>query len=118
MSVIDDYLKTIPPAQRAELQRVRKLILKTVPDATETISYGMPVFKYQGKYLIGISAFKNHMSLFPGSGPIAELKERLTEFKTARGTIQFTLEKPIPEVLVVAIVERCLAAITSPKTTT
>ena len=68
----------------------------------------MPVFKVNGKYILGIAAFKDHMSLFPGSEPVEGLKEKLKEFKTSKGTIQFTADKPIPETIVKEIVDLCL----------
>lgn len=105
MTVIDDYFKTITPAQRTELERIRTIIKKVVPDAEETIGYGMPVFKFNKKYLIGICAFKNHMSLFPGPEAIEAHKSELADFKIAKGTIQFTQDKPVPEATVKAIID-------------
>jgi uncharacterized protein YdhG (YjbR/CyaY superfamily) len=78
MSAIDEYLEKVSPAQQAEFERVRRIVRQLVPEAEETISYGMPTFKYQGKYLIYFGAFKNHMTIFPG-------------------TIKFTADNPIPE---------------------
>ncbi len=105
MSVIDDYLKTAKPDQLAALQRVRKIIVAATPDAEETIGYGMPVIKYKGKYVMGFCGFKDHMSLFPGSEGIAELKDKLKDFKVAKGTIQFTVDKPVPEDIIVELVK-------------
>lgn len=104
MSVIDDYLKGVSEPQRQQLERIRETVKKLVPDAKEVISYGMPVFKYKGKYLIGFAAFKNHMSVFPGAAPIRELKDKLTSFNISKGTIQFTLENPLVEPLIEEII--------------
>ena len=60
----------------------------------------MPGFKYNGKYLVAFSIFKDHLSLFPTSGPIESLKDKLADFKTSKGGIQFTPQKPIPESLI------------------
>ena len=75
------------------------------PGAVETIGYGIPTFKYKGKNLIHFAAFKNHMSLFPTSSPIAELKDKLAPFATAKGTIQFTEANLVPDQLIREIVE-------------
>lgn len=104
MSVINKYLAGLPELQRAELQRIRAIVLKNIPDATEAISYGMPAFKYKNKYLVGYCAFKNHLSIFPGAHPIEVLGTELSAYKTAKGTVQFTLEKPLPEALIMKIV--------------
>ena len=107
MSVIDNYLKNVPDAQRAELERVRKIIKRTVPEAVEVMTYGMPGFKYKGKYLVAFGAFKDHLSIFPGSTPTEVLKDKLKDFKTSKGTIQFTLDNRLPESTLREIIELC-----------
>lgn len=111
MPVIDEYLDKIDAPQKTELQRVRSIIKKTVPEAEEVISYGMPVFKYKGRYLVGFSPFKAHMSLFPGSGAVEALKDKLAGYTVSKGTIQFTLDHPLPEPLIKEIVLNRLADI-------
>lgn len=100
---IDTYLNALGTTQQEQLERVREIVLKEVPDATQGISYGMPVLKYRGKYLIGFAAFKNHMSIFPGAAAIEALQTELAEYRIAKGTIQFTETSPLPESLIVAL---------------
>src|SRR4051812_25778834 len=100
MSVIDEYLDNVSAPQRAELERIRRIVQETVPEAEELISYGMPGFKYQGKYLVGFAAFKDHLSLFPTSRPVEVFEDKLKGFQISKGTIQFTEENPIPEHLI------------------
>lgn len=97
MKTIDEYLANVSSSQRTELERIRKIVAKTVPEAEECISYGMPTFKLKGKYLFYFAAFKNHMSIFPGSYLVEATKEKLTKFKISKGTVQFTADNPIPE---------------------
>ncbi len=114
MSVIDDYLEEINILQRTELERIRRIVIQRVPDAEEVISYGMPAFKYNGKYLIGFAVFKNHLSLFPTAGPIEALKERLNGFKLSKGTIQFTVDNHISEPMIKKIIDIRIANIEGP----
>ncbi len=100
MNVIDQYLENVPSSQKEVLQRIRTLVHEVIPDAEEVIGYGMPTFRYKGKNVVHFAAFKDHMSLFPSSDPIEELKEQLSNYKTSKGTIQFTLENPLPDQLV------------------
>jgi uncharacterized protein YdhG (YjbR/CyaY superfamily) len=104
MSVINDYLRDVAEPQKSVLAHISKLIIRIIPDATEAISYGMPGFKYKGKYLITFAAFKDHLSVFPGAHAVEILKNELSEFKLSKGTIQFTVEKPISDVLIEKIV--------------
>jgi len=105
MSEVNDYLTKLDPEQKAQLEKIRQFVKQEVPDAVEVISYGMPGFKYKNHYLLGYAAFKDHLSLFPTSQPIAELDKRLAKFKTSKGTLQFTKEDPIPEPLIKEILE-------------
>lgn len=115
MSVIDDYLKRFGGPEKAELERIRSIVIKTVPGIEEVATYGMPGFKYKGKYLIAFSVFKDHIGLFPTSGPIEMLKDKLTNFKTSKGGIQFTSSKPIPESLIKDILITRMNEITNVK---
>lgn len=106
MSQIDTYLDEHASAsQRPHLEHIRQLVLEMVPEATETIGYGIPTFKYKGKNLIHFAAFKHHMSIFPTASPIAELKDQLAAFTVAKGTIQFTEDNLIPDELIKQLVE-------------
>ena len=111
MLTVDEYLSKLNPQQKLALERIRKIVHAIVPNVTEVISYGMPVFKYKGKYLIGMAAFKDHMSIFPGSLPIELLSDMLKDYKTSKGTIQFTSEKPLPKNLIRKILAICMADI-------
>lgn len=104
MSEVDEYLKQYSTEECDALERIRKLIKQIVPDAKEGISYGIPGFKYKGKYLIGYAAFKNHLSIFPGSEAIAAQGKKLDKYKTAKGTVQFTLDKPLSDSIIKEIV--------------
>jgi uncharacterized protein YdhG (YjbR/CyaY superfamily) len=101
---IDSYLANQPENVRDALEKLRQTIKQLVPDAIEVISYQMPAFKYHG-ILVYFAAFKNHCSLFPGNAKIiSQFKDELKEFVTSKGTIQFTLEKPIPDDLLKKII--------------
>jgi uncharacterized protein YdhG (YjbR/CyaY superfamily) len=104
MSLIDDYLNQVTEPNKSELQRVRVFVSNLVPDAEEVITYGMPGFKYKKKYLIAYAPFKDHLSIFPGSEAVTTFSTDLAEFKTSKGTIQFTIDKPLPDNLLQKIV--------------
>lgn len=100
MSVIDDLLADVPAEHRRELERIRAIIQSVCPEADEVMTYGMPGFKYKGKYLIAFANFKDHMSLFPGTEPIEKLSDELKTYKTSKGTVQFMLENNLSDELV------------------
>ena len=97
MSVIDDALMAVPEPQKSELERIRKIIRRAAPGAVEVISYGIPAFKHKDKYVIGFAALKKHLSLFPTSRPIEVLKKKLRGYELSKGTIRFTVDRPLSE---------------------
>jgi uncharacterized protein YdhG (YjbR/CyaY superfamily) len=101
---IDEYLSKVDPKFRAELERIRLLVKKLAPTAEETMSYNMPTLKYKDRPLVFFTASKNHMSFYPSSWAIEELKDKLKGYKTSEHAIQFTLEKPLPESLIKELV--------------
>lgn len=102
---VDEYLAKVPEPAHSTLTHIRKVIRSVVPqEATEAISYGIPMFKYNGM-LIGYAAFSKHCSLFPtGSGVIEKFKKELAGYKTSRGTIQFPSDEGFPDGLLKKIV--------------
>jgi uncharacterized protein YdhG (YjbR/CyaY superfamily) len=96
-STVDDYIAAQPETQRLKLQQVRNAIRKAVPEAIEGVGYGMPGYKFLGKPLLYFAGFKNHYSLFAASGSFfASLEEELKNYERRKGTVQFSLEKPVP----------------------
>ncbi|MCU0368118.1 MAG: DUF1801 domain-containing protein [Cyclobacteriaceae bacterium] len=103
-SDVDAYIKDQPKQIHDSLKKLRAAIIKAAPKAQESISYGMPAYKFHGA-LVYFGGFKNHISFFPVSSGVAHFSDQLKEFKTAKGTIQFPFDKPIPVKLVTAIVK-------------
>lgn len=97
---VDEYLGSVDAERRAELERIRALVMRLVPEVEETMSYGMPTLKYRGRALVYFTASKNHMSLFPSSWAIDELRGRLSDYTTTEHAIRFTLEQPLPDELI------------------
>src|SRR5213594_4380153 len=106
---IDEYLAGVPEPARSTLNKIRAAIRSAVPpEATETISYGMPAFKYKG-VLVWFAAFAKHCSLFPTASVIEAFKNELKGFATSKGTIQFPTDKPLPTALVKKLVKARVA---------
>lgn len=102
---VDEYLAIVPEPARTTLAKVRATIRSAAPpEATEGISYGMPMFKYKG-LLVGFAAFAKHCSVFPGAAPIAALQDELKDYATSKGTIQFPMDKPLPAALIKKLVK-------------
>jgi uncharacterized protein YdhG (YjbR/CyaY superfamily) len=108
IETVDDYLAALPEEARTTLEKIRKAIKTAAPGATEGISYQMPMYKHHGM-LIGFAAFKDHCSIFPGTGAIERHKVELKAYGTSKGTIRFPIDKPLPAALVKKLVKERVA---------
>jgi uncharacterized protein YdhG (YjbR/CyaY superfamily) len=98
---VDDYIATQPVGVQAKLEQVRATIRKAVPEAVEGIAYRMPGYKLNGRPLLYFAGFKEHYSLFAASGTFfAEIADELKGYEQRKGTIHFSLTKPVPVKLI------------------
>jgi|HubBroStandDraft_2_1064218.scaffolds.fasta_scaffold611476_2 uncharacterized protein YdhG (YjbR/CyaY superfamily) len=107
---VDAYFAKVPEPARTTLSKLRMTIGSVVPsEAAEKLSYGIPAFFYKGA-LVAYAAFKNHCSFFPMQASlIDEMQEELKGYRTAKGTLQFPLDKPLSAALVKKMVKRRIA---------
>ncbi|MEP6514033.1 MAG: DUF1801 domain-containing protein [Parafilimonas sp.] len=101
---VEEYLMDVPDDKRIALENLRKTIRSVAPKAEEVISYQIPTFKYKGG-LVSYAAFKNHCSLFPWNAGLTKKFTELKDYSTSKGTIHFTVDKPIPVALVKKIIK-------------
>jgi len=112
MTRIDEYLETLNPPVRSEMERIREVVRRIVPEAEEGKSYGVPAYLYRGKGLLSAIENKKFLSLYPFSGKVVErLKEELAGFECTSGSIHFTLDHPLPEPLIEALLRERIAEI-------
>ncbi len=100
---VDEYILLYPQEIQDKLQHVRRVIKEEAPEATEKISWKMPTFHLHGN-LVHFAAHKSHIGFYPGENGVAQFKDRITEYKSSRGAIQFPYNKQFPEELVRDIV--------------
>jgi uncharacterized protein YdhG (YjbR/CyaY superfamily) len=98
-SDVDEYIRRFPPDVQTLLERVRQSIKQSAQDATEKISYGIPTFMLNGN-LVHFAAYKNHIGFYPGSDGIAHFEKELSEYESAKGSVRFPLDEPIPIALI------------------
>ena len=107
---IDDYIAGFPEATQKSLNKIRATIQKVIPKAEETISYGIPTFKINGRYVIYFAGYKNHVSVYPAPRGNPGFKKELSVYKGGKGTVQFPLDKPLPLELITRIAKFRLQA--------
>jgi uncharacterized protein YdhG (YjbR/CyaY superfamily) len=100
---IDSYIAGFPEDIQASLTKLRKVISKSAPGATECIKYQVPTFFFHGN-LVHFAAFQKHISFFPTRSGTESFKQELSGYAYSKGTIRFPYGEPIPFKLVSRIV--------------
>jgi uncharacterized protein YdhG (YjbR/CyaY superfamily) len=96
---ITEYINAAPKETREKLREMRACIREAAPRAKESLKWGMPAFSYR-RILVMFAAFKHHIGFYPTPSAVKAFAKYLSRFKTAKGSIQFPLEKPLPLTLI------------------
>lgn len=104
METVASYFAKFPEASQKRMQQIRTLILEKAPEAQESISYGMPAYKTNGKPLIYFAAFKNHIGLYATPSGHTHFADALSQYKQGKGSVQFPNEQPLPLDLIAEII--------------
>ena len=104
METVASYFAKFPEASQKRMQQIRALILEKAPEAQESISYGMPAYKTNGKPLIYFAAFKNHIGLYATPSGHTHFADALSQYKQGKGSVQFPNEQPLPLDLIAEII--------------
>jgi uncharacterized protein YdhG (YjbR/CyaY superfamily) len=100
------YIASFPADVQPILQAVRRTIQKAAPKTEETISYGIPTYKLDGKAVIHYSGAKKHVGMYPFSQTMADALAESSKYdQSGKGTIRFPLDKPMPHALIAKIVK-------------
>mgnify|MGYP000553063652 FL=1 len=104
METVASYFAKFPETSQKRMQQIRVLILEKAPEAQESISYGMPAYKTNGKPLIYFAAFKNHIGLYATPSGHTHFADALSQYKQGKGSVQFPNEQPLPLDLIAEII--------------
>ena len=102
---VDEYILDFPEDIQSLLNLVRSTIQQAAPEAEESIGYGMPAYKTNGKPLVYFAAFKNHIGFYATPTGHAEFAKELSKYKQGKGSVQFPIDQPMPLKLITQIVE-------------
>ncbi|HOJ44936.1 MAG TPA: DUF1801 domain-containing protein [Bacilli bacterium] len=102
---VDEYIAMFPLQVQTILRKMRQIIHEEAPNASEKISYQMPTFYLHGN-LVHFAAYKNHIGFYPTPSGVSMFEKELAPYKTAKGSINFPLNKPLPFELIRAIVKQ------------
>lgn len=102
---IERYIRKFPNEVQEILQNIRNLVKKNAPVAEELFAYGMPAYKTHKKPLVYFAAYKNHIGFYATPSGHKKFQNELSMYKQGKGSVQFSLDQPIPYKLIERIVK-------------
>ncbi|MGH7592321.1 MAG: iron chaperone, partial [Gemmatimonadales bacterium] len=93
------YIQAAPKEARAKLREMRAAIRAAAPGAAESVKWGMPAYSGR-RILVTFAAHASHIGFYPTPSAVSVFAPRLKRFKTAKGSIQFPLDQPLPLALI------------------
>jgi uncharacterized protein YdhG (YjbR/CyaY superfamily) len=103
-TTIEEYINAAPADVQKKLLRLHECICNAAPGAAQALKWRMPAYSYQ-KILVTFAVFKNHIGFYPMATVLASFAKELSEYKTAAGSVQFPLDKPLPFPLISKMVK-------------
>ncbi|HNU89478.1 MAG TPA: DUF1801 domain-containing protein [Ferruginibacter sp.] len=101
---IEEYINAAPVDVQERLWKLHDCIRKAAPGAEEGLKWRMPAYSYQ-KILVTFAVFKQHIGFYPMASAIKAFAKDLAKYKTAEGSVQFPLDKPLPIPLITKMVK-------------
>ena len=101
---IGEYIDAQPAEIADRLSTIRALFHKVLPKTEESIRYDMPAFTV-GDYHLYMSAYKNHIGMYPVYG-ISELDTEMLPYrgKDTKDALHFKHNEPLPIELIEKII--------------
>ncbi len=94
-TTVTEYIASAPKEGRTKLRQLRACLRSAAPGAVESLKWGMPALSYR-RVLLSYAAFTHHIGLYPTPSAVAAFADELLTFKTAKGSIQLPLDRPLP----------------------
>jgi uncharacterized protein YdhG (YjbR/CyaY superfamily) len=94
-ATIDAYIAGYPADVQARLEAIRATIRRAAPQARERISYAIPTFSQCGN-VVHFAAYEHHIGFYPGASAVKRFAKDLARYASAKGSVQFPLDRPVP----------------------
>jgi uncharacterized protein YdhG (YjbR/CyaY superfamily) len=109
-ATVDEYIASFPAEVQRTLEEVRAAIRAAVPGTEERISYGIPTFALDGRYVVYFSGWKRHVSVYPipDAANDKAFDRELARYRAGKGTLKFALDEPMPIDLIQRVARRLL----------
>ncbi|MFZ4620583.1 MAG: iron chaperone [Bacteroidota bacterium] len=105
-ATIKEYERTLPVHSKTVLKTIRTVIAEAIPGIEGTISYNIPTFKYEGRIIVSVGVWKDHIGMYPVPSGSAAFNKAIERYKKSKSSVHFPLDEPLPLKLITAFVKR------------
>lgn len=106
---VSSYFKTVPKEALPHLRELWGELTSRIPQGKKVVRYGIPTIQLDGKNIVHCAGYTTHVGFYPGSKAIVHFKKELTNYKTSKGTVQFSLDKKLPLTLIRTMTTYCVS---------
>ncbi|CAN7217556.1 DUF1801 domain-containing protein [Pseudoduganella sp. LjRoot289] len=111
---VEDYLSSLDPVKAKTLKSIIEFVLAQFPALESRISWNVPTIHLNGKYVLGLAAYKKHLTFSPWSTWVMEdFKERLGKYVVFKNCFQIPVDWEIDRDLVRDLLRARLAELGS-----
>ena len=104
------YFAQLDPQKKKTAELIFSTIMEKYPKLELVIAWNQPMLRIDGKYVFGLSASKNHLTLNPFSSDVLELmSSKLTGYKVNKHTFVVPVDWKVDASLLRAMVKARLA---------
>jgi uncharacterized protein YdhG (YjbR/CyaY superfamily) len=107
---VTSYIEAQDEPKRSTLFAMRQLIMQIEPGLEQVIAWKSAMFKFDGKFVMGLCAHKNHLSCNPQSTEVIHsLTSELTNYVVSKSSFQFGVDQVLPRDLVEKLIRARIA---------
>ena len=104
-TTVDQYMNELPEERRAALAPLRTLIKNKIPEAAESMRYGMPYYELDG-YLYALASQKQYLAFYVSDPELVEeFKPRLASLDCGKTCIRYKRIEDVPMDVIAELVE-------------
>lgn len=96
MNEVEKYIQGFDAVTQQRLQTLRSIVAELVPEAHESIKYGVIGYMVDGKPLVYFGGFTRHIGFYATPSGQAAFKAALAPYKQGKGSVQFPHTQPLP----------------------
>ena len=101
---VDSYIAQFSGDVKVRLLQMRESVRLEAPEAEESLSYGMPAYKQNGKPLVYFAGYEHHVGFYATPNGHSAFKDEFAKYKQGKGSVQFPHSEPLPIDLVRRVV--------------